>query len=106
MREEIREFIEALSKEEQMELVNTLVARWATGVTDDRSFLDPDGVVVGCFVPCANWIKPHPVAPPRYRTEEAASAAPRNGPGLSEVIGRLDAGAPAARSTGLRPTPR
>ncbi len=85
MREEIREFIEALSKEEQMELVNTLVARWATGVTDDRSFLDPDGVVVGYFVPYANC-------------EEEASAAARNGPSLSEVIGRLEAAEAAASS--------
>jgi hypothetical protein len=91
MRDQIREFIEALSKEEQMELAHTLVARWAKGVTDDRSFLDPDGVVVGYFVPYSNWIRTHPMAPPPYRTQEEASEAARNGRSLSEIVAAFNA---------------
>jgi hypothetical protein len=95
MRETIREFIEALSKEEQMEVVHTLVARWAHGVKDDRCFLDPDGVVVGYFVPFAKWLESHPMTPPQYPTEEEATAAAKNGRSLSEIVAAFNATHPA-----------
>jgi hypothetical protein len=95
MRQQIREFIDALSKEEQMEIVHTLVARWAPGVTDERSFLDPDGVVVGYFVPYAKWAEAHPMtAHPGYPTEEEATAAARNGRSPSEIVAALAAAYP------------
>jgi hypothetical protein len=96
MREQIREFIEALSKEEQMEIVQTLVVRWAKGVQEERSFLDADGVVVGYYVPFAKWLESHPpTALPGYATEEEATAAAKNGRSLSEIVAEFNAMYPA-----------
>ena len=97
MREQVRQFIAGLSREEQVEIVHSLVARWAEGQTDETTFLDPDGVVVGYFVPYAKWVEEHPRPfNPGYATEEEATEAARNGPSLSEVIARLEAAQAAA----------
>jgi hypothetical protein len=97
MQDHVRQFIEKLSREEQIELVHTLVTRWAEGQQDETTFLDPNGVVVGYFVPYAKWAKEHPRPfNPGYATEEEATEAARNGPSLSEVIARLEAAEAAA----------
>jgi hypothetical protein len=96
MREELRQYIDGLSKEEQVEIVHTLVARWSEGVTEARPFLNADGVVVGYFVPYAKWqeFQP-PLPPPVYRTQEEASEAARNGRSLSEICAWLNEHYPA-----------
>jgi hypothetical protein len=96
MREEIRQFVDGLSKEEQAEIVHTLVARWAEGVTEERTFLGANDVVVGYFVPYAKWVESHPpMTPPVYRTQEEASEAARNGRSPSEIVAWLNANYPA-----------
>jgi hypothetical protein len=96
MREELRQFIDGLSREEQMEIVHTLVAQWSVGVTEDRPFVNADGVAVGFFVPVAKWLEEHPRPNTCiYKNSEEAYEAAKNGRSPSEIVAWLNANYPA-----------
>ena len=97
MREKIREFISALSHEEQVEVVHALIAGMAERVKVESVFVNSDGVVVGCYVPIEKWLEDQPITSTSpYKTAEEAYEAAKNGRSPSEVVAWFHANHPAA----------
>ena len=96
MREQIRQFIQELSRKEQAEVVHAIVAELAQDVKEESAFINADGVVVGYYVPIEKWLNDHPCSfCCSYKNAEEAYEAAKNGRSLSEVVASFNATHPA-----------